>query len=168
MNLSENADQKLGTFSGGMLRRAGLAQALLGKPEVVILDEPTAGLDPLERIRLRNLLAEIDKGRTVIVATHIVPDVEFIANQVILMFDGQVRQMGKPEELAEAVRGQVWQVWTDYAGAERLSKRFATGNLFTEQDACVLRIVSETQPTPEAVPVQPTLEDAFLRESARR
>lgn len=168
VNLSENADQKLGTFSGGMLRRAGLAQALLGKPEVVILDEPTAGLDPLERIRLRNLLAEIAKGRTVIVATHIVPDVEFIANQVILMFDGQVRQMGKPEELAEAVRGQVWQVRTDYAGAERLSKRFATGNLFTEQDACVLRIVSETQPTPEAVPVQPTLEDAFLRESARR
>ena len=90
VNLEDAADQKLETFSGGMLRRVGLAQTLLGEPEVIILDEPTAGLDPIERIRLRNLLSEISRERTVIVATHIVPDIEYIANEVILLFDGSV------------------------------------------------------------------------------
>lgn len=162
VNLESDADRKLGGYSGGMLRRVGLAQALLGDPSVIILDEPTAGLDPLERIRLRNLLSEISQGHTVIIATHIVPDVEYIANEVVLMFDGRIAKRGRPRDLAEAVNGSVWQVKTDMAGCEELVRRLRVSNVFSEGDECTLRIVSREKPAAGAVQVYPTLEDVFL------
>lgn len=162
VNLSGDADRKLGGYSGGMLRRVGLAQALLGDPSVIILDEPTAGLDPIERIRLRNLLSEISQGRTVIIATHIVPDLEYIANEVILMFEGRIARRGRTVDLTEAVNGSVWQVKTDMAGCEELVRRLRVSNVFSEGNECTLRIVSEEKPAANAVPVYPTLEDVFL------
>lgn len=168
VNLESDADRKLGGYSGGMLRRVGLAQALLGDPSVIILDEPTAGLDPLERIRLRNLLSEISQGHTVIIATHIVPDVEYIANEVILMFDGRIAKRGRPAELTDAVNGRVWQVRTDLTGCEALVKTSAVSGVFSEGSACTLRIVSDTPPTDNAESVYPTLEDVFLAEAKER
>ena len=162
VNLSDDADRRLGGFSGGMLRRVGLAQALIGDPSVIILDEPTAGLDPLERIRLRNLLSEIAKGRTVIIATHIVPDIEYIANEVILMFGGRIARRGRPSELTDSVNGSVWQVKTGFAGCEQLMKRFPVSNVFSEGSEYTLRIVLDKPPTVDAVSVYPTLEDVFL------
>lgn len=168
VNLTDAADQKLGTFSGGMLRRVGLAQTLLGEPEVIILDEPTAGLDPIERIRLRNLLSEISRERTVIVATHIVPDIEYIANEVILLFDGSVVDSGSPEKLIEKADGKVWLVEADIQKAEEYVKIHKVSNVFSEADSYVLRIVSDEKPDAAAKPVFPTLEDVFLYTSSRR
>lgn len=168
VNLEDAADQKLGTFSGGMLRRVGLAQTLLGEPEVIILDEPTAGLDPIERIRLRNLLSEISRERTVIVATHIVPDIEYIANEVILLFDGAVVDSGSPEKLIEKADGKVWLVEADIKKAEEYVKKHKVSNVFSEADSYVLRIVSDEKPDAAAKPVFPTLEDVFLYTSSRR
>lgn len=168
VNLEDAADQKLETFSGGMLRRVGLAQTLLGEPEVIILDEPTAGLDPIERIRLRNLLSEISRERTVIVATHIVPDIEYIANEVILLFDGSVVDSGSPEKLIEKADGKVWLVEATLQKADEYVKKHKVSNVFSEADSYVLRIVSDEKPDAAAKPVFPTLEDVFLYTSSRR
>lgn len=162
VNLSADADRKLGGFSGGMLRRVGLAQALLGDPSVIILDEPTAGLDPIERIRLRNLLSEIAAGRTLIIATHIVPDIEYIANEVILILDGSIVRKGHPNELTEAAIGKVYTVKADIRHAEELIKRFRVSNVFSEGETWTLRIISDEQPCNDAQPVYPNLEDVFL------
>lgn len=168
VNLGDCADQKVGTFSGGMLRRVGLAQTLLGDPKVIILDEPTAGLDPIERIRLRNLLSEIAQNRTVIIATHIVPDIEYIANKVVLLFDGQVKTSGVPETLIQEINGKVWSVRADLQTAEDYVKRYQFSNIFSEETDYVLRIVSEEQPCDTAESVFPNLEDVFLYHSIGR
>ena len=167
VNLSEDADRRLGAFSGGMLRRVGLAQALLGDPSVVILDEPTAGLDPIERIRFRNLISEISRGRTLIVATHIVPDIEYIANSVILLFNGSIRRQGSPKDLCESVNGRVWQVKTELEKAEELVKRFPVSNVYSEENFCTLRIAADSRPCNGAEQVYPGLEDVFLCEARR-
>ena len=168
VNLGDCADQKVGTFSGGMLRRVGLAQTLLGDPDVIILDEPTAGLDPIERIRLRNLLSEIAQNRTVIIATHIVPDIEYIANEVVLLFDGQVKTFGAPEMLIQEISGKVWNVQADLQTAETYVKQYQISNIFSEETGYVLRIVSEDKPCDTAEPVFPNLEDVFLYHSIGR
>lgn len=168
VNLGDYADQKVGTFSGGMLRRVGLAQTLLGDPDVIILDEPTAGLDPIERIRLRNLLSEIAQNRTVIIATHIVPDIEYIANKVVLLFDGQVKTSGTPETLIQEINGKVWSVRADLQTAEDYVKRYQISNIFSEETDYVLRIVSEEQPCDTAESIFPNLEDVFLYHSIGR
>lgn len=168
VNLGDCADQKVGTFSGGMLRRVGLAQTLLGDPDVIILDEPTAGLDPIERIRLRNLMSEIAQNRTVIIATHIVPDIEYIANEVVLLFDGQVRTSGTSETLIQEITGKVWSVRTDLQTAEEYVKQYQISNIFSEENSYVLRIVSEDKPCDTAQQVFPNLEDVFLYHSIGR
>ena len=168
VNLGDCADQKVGTFSGGMLRRVGLAQTLLGDPDVIILDEPTAGLDPIERIRLRNLMSEIAQNRTVIIATHIVPDIEYIANEVILLFDGQVKTSGTSETLIQEINGKVWSVRTDLQTAEAYVKQYQISNIFSEENSYVLRIVSENKPCDTAQQVFPNLEDVFLYHSIGR
>ena len=168
VNLGDAAWQKLGTFSGGMLRRVGLAQTLLGEPEVIILDEPTAGLDPIERIRLRNLLTEISVGRTVIVATHIVPDIEYIASEVILLFGGEVKALGAPEALIGETHGKVWLVQASPAEVEDLVKKHRVSNILSERNSFAVRIVSAEKPRADAVGVLPNLEDVFLWYSLRR
>lgn len=168
VNLTEHADRKVGTFSGGMLRRVGLAQTLLGAPEVIILDEPTAGLDPIERIRLRNLLSEIAQNRTVIVATHIVSDIEYIANEVVLLFGGQVVSSGSPEKLTKDICEKVWRIEATASEMEDYVKKYKISNIFSEKDKYVLRVVSDEKPCAEAIQLYPNLEDVFLYHSIGR
>lgn len=168
VNLTESKDKKIGTFSGGMLRRVGLAQTLLGSPEVIILDEPTAGLDPIERIKLRNLLSEISRDRTVIVATHIVPDIEYIAGNIIMMFGGNVVADSSPEALINETKGKVWSVRADIKEAEEYNRKYKVSNIFSSKDMYEMRIVSDEKPVSSAQEVYPTLEDVFLYYSLKR
>ena len=168
VNLTDAAWQKLGAFSGGMLRRVGLAQTLLGEPEVIILDEPTAGLDPIERIRLRNLLSEIAVNRTVIIATHIVSDIEYIANEVILLFGGKVKAQGAPETLIAEAANKVWLVHALPEEVDEYVKKYKISNILSEENSFALRLVSEEKPCEAAISVLPNLEDVFLWYSLRR
>ena len=168
VNLTDAAWQKVGTFSGGMLRRVGLAQTLLGDPEVIILDEPTAGLDPIERIRLRNLLSEIAVNRTVIIATHIVSDIEYIANEVILLFGGKVKAQGAPDALIAEAADKVWLVHASSEEVDEYVKKYKISNILSEENSFALRIVSKERPCEAALGVLPNLEDVFLLYSLRR
>lgn len=168
VGLSGAEKQKLGTYSGGMLRRLGIAQALLNDPELLILDEPTAGLDPKERIRFRNIISSLGKNRIVILSTHIVSDVEFIADHIMLMKNGQLIKQGTPKELVSRMEGNVWECRVPYGAlADRFSRVYAVSNLKNEGDQVVLRIVSGREPEMGAEGVvcsrQPAnLEDAYL------
>ena len=168
VNLTDAAWQKVGTFSGGILRRVGLAQTLLGSPEVIILDEPTAGLDPIERIRLRNLLSEIAVNRTVIIATHIVSDIEYIANEVILLFGGKVKAQGSPDALITEATDKVWLVHASPEEVDEYVNKYKISNILSEEKSFALRIVSREKPCENAVGVLPNLEDVFLWYSLRR
>lgn len=168
VNLAQDKNRKIGTFSGGMLRRVGLAQTLLGSPEVIILDEPTAGLDPIERIRLRNLLSEIAVNRTVIVATHIVPDIEYIANNIVILFGGKVVVNSSPDRLIEKASGKVWSVKTDIKTAEKYIAKYKVSNIYQTENVYDLRIVCEERPVDSAKQIVPSLEDAFLYYSLKQ
>ena len=162
VGLKDVADKKLGGFSGGMLRRIGIAQALLNDPKILILDEPTAGLDPQERIRFRNIISEISGDRIVLLSTHIVTDVEFIAGEVILMREGRLLRMDTTENLLRSVEGMVWSVTVPQREADQIKERYDVSNIAQRADGLALRIVSEKQPFENARPEQPTLEDVFL------
>ena len=162
VGLKDVADKKLGGFSGGMLRRIGIAQALLNDPKILILDEPTAGLDPQERIRFRNIISEISGDRIVLLSTHIVTDVEFIAGEVILMREGRLLRMDTTEALLRSVEGMVWTVTVPQREADRVKARYDVSNIAQRADGLALRIVSEKKPFENAQPEQPTLEDVFL------
>lgn len=168
VNLTQDKNRKIVTFSGGMLRRVGLAQTLLGSPEVIILDEPTAGLDPIERIRLRNLLSEIAVNRTVIVATHIVPDIEYIANNIVILFGGKVVVNSSPDRLIEKTSGKVWSVKTDIKTAEKYIAKYKVSNIYQTENVYDLRIVCEERPVDSAKQIVPSLEDAFLYYSLKQ
>ena len=162
VGLSGERRRKIKTFSGGMIRRLGIAQALLNDPEILILDEPTSGLDPKERIRFRNIISALSKGRIVILSTHIVSDVEFIADQILLMKQGCIVEQGTCREVTGSVRGKVWEYLADPEEADRMNDTFAVSNLKNEGDRVYLRIVSDTCPCEGAVPAEPGLEDVYL------
>jgi len=166
VGLTEYKNRKLKTFSGGMLRRIGIAQALLNEPKILILDEPTAGLDPKERVRFRNIISALGKDRIVILSTHIVSDVEYIADQIIIMKHGQFVKNGTPEEILAPVSGCVWQCVVSEAEAETLNAAYAISNLRSYnkggKEQVALRIVSHKKPHPDATVVEPVLEDAYL------
>lgn len=168
VNLEGEEKKKVGAYSGGMRQRLGIAQALLGNPSILILDEPTAGLDPKERIRFRNLISKISENHTVLLATHIVPDVESIAKEVIMLEKGKIIKKGTPKELIGEMNGKVW----EYEVLENeLDKELSKGNVSNsryENDRFIIRAVSEKSPCENAVNVTPSLEDVYIFEFGGR
>ncbi len=162
LDLSAVADRKIKTFSGGMKQRVGIAQALLNNPQVLILDEPTSGLDPKERVRLRNLLSEYAGNKIVILSTHIVSDVEAIADQVFIMNAGQFIAHGTVQELARQVKGKVWELTVPSEQARLWQEDFTVANYRHEGEQVVLRIISDEEPSPDAALCEPILDDAYL------
>ena len=154
--------QKMKRLSGGMKRRAGIAQAMLNDPKVLILDEPTAGLDPKERIRFRNLISELAEDRLVILSTHIVSDVEYIAGEILLLKEGTLVQQGAVQDLLAAAPTRVWTCLVPREAAHHFLTHHLVANVKTLPQGTQLRILSPTPPTPEAVPAEMTLEDLFL------
>lgn len=161
VGLADAGKKKLRAYSGGMRQRLGIAQAMLNDPQVLILDEPTAGLDPRERVRFRNLIADYAKGRTVLLSTHIVSDVEAIADEILLMKAGRIEQTGTVPALADTVRGKVWTLHTDAATAARLEAVYNVANLRHEDGGVELRLITADPPA-GARPAAPTLEDVYL------
>lgn len=163
VGLSAESRHKIKTFSGGMKQRLGIAQAMLNDPHILILDEPTAGLDPKERVRFRNLISAFAKDRIVILSTHIVSDIEYIAEEIILMKSGQIVDFGSPQDITSEINGQVWECIVPTAHAERIAARYNTSNLRnTDRNETVLRIIADRQPMSNAIQVQPNLEDLYL------
>lgn len=162
VGMEKFSKRKMKNLSGGMVRRVGIAQAMLNNPEILVLDEPTAGLDPNERIRFRNLISELAEDRLVLLSTHIVSDIEYIANGIVLMKDGQFCYTGTAENLLTSMEESVWlcQVPRDKVNSYR--KKYLVGNIKTTEDGAELRIISGEKPTDNAIPVEKNLEDAFL------
>lgn len=154
--------KKMKRFSGGMKRRIGIAQAMLNNPKILVLDEPTAGLDPNERIRLRNLLSELSRDRLVLLSTHIVSDVEYIANEILLMKDGSIVDAGTATGLVAAMPQQVYLCMVPEIYVESYLKKYHVANVRTTAEGAELRILATQAPMPEARIVQTTLEDVFL------
>ena len=162
VGLAKARNKKMKTLSGGMKRRAGIAQAMLNDPKILILDEPTAGLDPSERIRFRNLISELSEDRIVLLSTHIVSDIEYIANEILLMKDGQLVISGTSEDIIDSMPESVWISRVAKSSIDACLKRFKVSNVKTVPGGAELRIISRNQPTENAVQVDATLEDVFL------
>ena len=162
VELDDCADRKIAALSGGMKQRLSLAQAVLGSPEIIILDEPTAGLDPKPRIAVRNFISETASDRTVLWATHIVPDIEGIAREVIILKQGEVTDIAAPEKLIQKMSGKVWRVRVEHNAAEEFRKKYRICSTVPDADGLMLRLLSEGQPCEDAVPLVPTLEDYYF------
>lgn len=162
VGLEKYKKRKMKTLSGGMLRRVGIAQAMLNNPQILVLDEPTAGLDPNERIRFRNLISELSEERLVLLSTHIVSDVEFIANEIIMMKEGSFCYTGTSEQLISSMDMLVWNCVVPKKEVNHYLEKYKVGNVKTTSGGAELRILSKLPPTENAVREEATLEDAFL------
>ena len=158
--LSDVANRKLKTYSGGMKRRVGIAQALVNDPQLIIVDEPTAGLDPEERIRFRNLLSDLGSQRTVLLSTHIVEDIAQTCQNLAVMRAGSVVFQGTLSQLLQQAQGRVWQMALPMG--ERPDKELAVVSVLHNGPSVLYRIVSEEAPAPNAVAVEPSLEDGYV------
>jgi ABC-2 type transport system ATP-binding protein len=161
-NLHGAADRRLGGFSGGMRQRVGIAQALLGDPKLVIVDEPTVGLDPEERVRFRNLLSEIAQGRVVILSTHIVSDVEAVASSIAVIRGGRLVCHATPEELLRKASGRVFTAVVSSENLSAAQKTVHVSNLVRRADGVHVRFVTNGSTLPGAREAEPSLEDAYL------
>ena len=162
VGLSKAAHKKMKKLSGGMKRRAGIAQAMLNNPKILRLDEPTAGLDPNERIRFRNLISELSEQRLVLLSTHIVSDIEYIANEIWLMKDGELMHKGSADEIINSMPETVWECFVEKNMVSDFIKRYRISNMKTEPDGIILRIISQERPFTNAKCVKASLEDVFL------
>lgn len=162
VGLEDKKQKKLKGFSGGQRQRVGIAQALLGDPEILVLDEPTAGLDPEERIRFRGIISDLSQQKLVLLSTHIVSDLEAVANEIILLRTGVVLEMQKPASLLEQLNGQVWLVTVPAADEAALTKQYTCSNVMHTDGKSVIRLLSKSAPRPDAVPTAPNMEDLYL------
>jgi len=152
----------LGTYSGGMLRRVGIAQALLTDPRVLIVDEPTAGLDPEQRVAFRNLLGDLAGDRVVLLSTHIVSDVESVASDIAIMNNGRLQIRGSPEDLLRQAQGRVWEMTVPPGALAQLRERHRVSRMVRTSAGVRVRLLAPAPPGAEAVPAPPDLEDAYL------
>ncbi|MFS0860700.1 ABC transporter ATP-binding protein [Paenibacillus taichungensis] len=162
VGLEKQAEHKISTFSGGMKQRLGIAQALLNDPHILILDEPTTGLDPKERIRFRNIIGELGRNRIVLLSTHIISDLEFSCKEMILMNEGQVLVRNTPTEIIKSLEGKVWKANLTEQQLAELTSHFKVSGLSYQSNGIVARILSKEQPVPQAVPETPRLEDVYM------
>ena len=162
VNLHAVANRAVGGFSGGMKQRLGIAQALINEPDLVIVDEPTAGLDPEERVRFRNVLSEIGQGKLVLLSTHVVSDIEAIANEIAILKGGALVAFGTPEELLRRTEGNVWEVVLSSRELDAARARLTISGAVRKSDGVHLRLVSSSRPFATATPAEPNLEDAYL------
>ena len=162
VNLWESKDQKLGTFSGGMKQRFGIAQALLGNPKIIIVDEPTAGLDPMQRNRFHNLLSEIGENVVVILSTHIVDDVSDLCNDMAIILNGELKLAGKPLELIKRLDEKVWQglVEKDVAESLKDDERLISSRLYMGK--VKVRLLSNVEPMNGFTLNEPEIEDLYF------
>ena len=162
VELSDVAGRKISGFSGGMKQRLALAQAVLGDPAVLILDEPTAGLDPKQRIAIRNYISRIAFDKVVIIASHVVSDVEYIARDVILLKKGVIVENAPPAELVAKMNGKVFIIPAQEDEVAELQQKLRVVNISKHEDGVRLRVLAEEKPTENAIPAAPCLEDHYL------
>ena len=162
VNLQDDAKRKVGQYSGGMRQRLGIAQAFLGDPSIIIFDEPTAGLDPKERIRFKNILSEMASERMILLATHIVSDVEQIADHILLLKEGNLLLGIESGGQVEQMTGKVWSLTVDKQQYEILAQSYKISNVANLGEILKIRIVSDTSPSPEAQEEVPTLDDLYI------
>jgi ABC-2 type transport system ATP-binding protein len=162
VNLTDVRRRPLGKFSGGMRQRIGIAQALLNDPRLLIVDEPTVGLDPEERMRFGNLLAELAADRVIILSTHIVSDVEAVADRIAVMAGGQIKRLDTADRLLRDMAGSVWETLVASADLPSFRERYLTSRAVHTPDGVRVRVLDSVVPAAGAVPVEPELEDAYL------
>jgi ABC-2 type transport system ATP-binding protein len=162
VGLEDVANKKIKKYSGGMKQRLGIAQAMINDPEVLILDEPTVGLDPKERVRFRNLISSFSENKIVILSTHIVSDIEYIADEILVLNQGKLENRGVSSELVSTIHGDVWECVVEASKLKEMVENHVISNQKHSENGTVLRMISKEKPSQDALQVQPTLEDLYL------